>query len=116
MFASRNIQLHAELLKQAEEKLALDPQALRMLLAGGAGALAAGVPAALITRHVDGDVKQRATNRDLVPASPRASPHHGSSGACFTSHAEASSRWRSSREPRQRPVVGGRLGSDPGGG
>jgi hypothetical protein len=63
MFASRNIQLHAELLKQAEEKLALDPQAVRMLLAGGAGALAAGVPAALVTRHLDNQAKERATNR-----------------------------------------------------
>jgi hypothetical protein len=63
MFALRNIARHAELVKEAEEKLAIDPQLLRMLLAGGAGAVAAGVPAALITRHADEKARQQASNR-----------------------------------------------------
>ncbi len=63
MFAPRNIALQAELVKAAEEKLALDPQMLRMMLAGGAGALAGGVPAALITRHLDEKAREGAANR-----------------------------------------------------
>jgi hypothetical protein len=63
MYAQRNIELHAELLKQAEEKVALDPHAIRLLLAGGAGALAAGVPTALVTRHLDARARERASNR-----------------------------------------------------
>jgi uncharacterized membrane protein YhfC len=47
MFASRNIALHAELLKEAEEKVALSP-----LAAGIGGAVGAGVPTALLMRHL----------------------------------------------------------------
>lgn len=63
MYSARNIALHAELLKEAEEKMALDPATLRMLLAGGAGAAAGGLGAGLLTHHVDEQAKGKATNR-----------------------------------------------------
>lgn len=47
MFAPRNITLHAELLKEAEEKIALSP-----LAAGLGGAAAAGIPTAFLMRHL----------------------------------------------------------------
>ena len=62
MFALENVALHAELLKAAEEKLALDPSALKMLLAGGA---AASVPTYLLTHANDEREKTRARNRSF---------------------------------------------------
>lgn len=63
MFADRNIALHAELLKVAEDKIALDPATLRLLLAGGAGAAAGGLGAGLVTHQVDEKAKEQARNR-----------------------------------------------------
>jgi len=59
MFAPRNIALHAELLKEAEEKVA----ALTPLTGGliGAGSvLGAGIPAALLAKHLAEKDKKRA--------------------------------------------------------
>lgn len=63
MFAPRNIALHAELLKEAEDKIALDPATLRMLLTGGAGAAVGGLGAGLVTHHVDEKAKEQARNK-----------------------------------------------------
>lgn len=61
MFAPRNIALHAELIKEAEEKVALGPWGGAAL---GAGALAAvGAPAALYAAHKAEKEKKR--TRDL---------------------------------------------------
>jgi hypothetical protein len=65
MFAPRNIALHAELLKEAEEKIALDPATMRMLLAGGGGLAAGGLGAGLLTHHMDEKSKEQATNRSF---------------------------------------------------
>src|SRR5438093_11583713 len=58
MFAPESLSLHAELLKTAEEKLAIDPAALKLLLAGGA---AVGAPTYLLThaRHERDRVRAR---------------------------------------------------------
>lgn len=48
MFDPRNIQLYSELIKEAEEKVAVDPSALKLLLAGLGGGAAIGVPGYLL--------------------------------------------------------------------
>jgi len=62
MFTPENVALHAELLKAAEEKVALDPSALKMLLAGGA---AVGAPTYLLTHAHDEREKARARNQSF---------------------------------------------------
>jgi hypothetical protein len=62
MFAPENVKRHAELLKTAEAKVALDPSALKMLLAGGA---AVGAPTYLYTHARDEREKERARNRSF---------------------------------------------------
>ncbi len=57
MFAQRNIALHAELLKEAEEKVALSPLGGGLI---GAGAVAgAGVPLAYLAKHLADKEKRR---------------------------------------------------------
>ena len=53
MFNPKHIDLHQALLKEAEDKLALDPSLVKMLLAGGGGALAGGGIAHLLTQAHD---------------------------------------------------------------
>lgn len=53
MFHPANITLHQALLKEAEDKLALDPSLVKTLLAGSGGALAGGGIAHLLTRAHD---------------------------------------------------------------
>lgn len=60
MFAPEHIAQHAQFVKEAEAKLAaLDPNTLKMLLAGGAGAIAGGVPTYLMTRAHDEAERER---------------------------------------------------------
>jgi shikimate 5-dehydrogenase len=62
MFAARNIALHGELLKEAEEKVAIDPGLLNVLV--GAGGLAAGiVPTYLLTKAHDEAIRKRTRDR-----------------------------------------------------
>ena len=64
MFHPDHIALHQELLKEAETKVAaLDPSLVKMLLAGGAGALTGGGIAHLATRAHDERERQRTRNR-----------------------------------------------------
>ena len=65
MFAPENIALHAELLKTAEEKVAIDPAVLKMLLAGAAGGAAVGIPTYALTKHFDNAAKERAKNQSF---------------------------------------------------
>ncbi len=51
MFDPRHIALHRELLKEAEDKIAVDPSLLKLLLAGGVGGAAVGVPALIMHQH-----------------------------------------------------------------
>jgi hypothetical protein len=46
----------------AREKVAMDPSLAKMLLAGGAGALTAGVPTALIMKAHADEARNRARN------------------------------------------------------
>lgn len=62
MSARGDIALHQELVKVAEAKLAVSPETMKMLLAGGAGALGVGVPAALLTHAHDERQKAHAQN------------------------------------------------------
>lgn len=65
MFAPENIALHAELLKTAEEKVALDPAMMKLLLAGGVGGAAVGLPTYALTHHHDQAEKARASNQSF---------------------------------------------------
>lgn len=63
MFNPKHIDLHQALLKEAEDKLALDPSLVKMLLAGGGGALAGGGIAHLLTRAKDERERTQTRNR-----------------------------------------------------
>lgn len=63
MFNPQNITLHKELLKEAEDKIALVPSLVKMLLAGGAGAAVGGGISHLATRAHDAHERERTRNR-----------------------------------------------------
>lgn len=63
MYDAKHIALHQELLKEAEDKLALDPSLVKMLLAGGGGALAGGGIAHLLTKAHDEQERDKTRNR-----------------------------------------------------
>jgi energy-converting hydrogenase Eha subunit G len=65
MFTKENIALHAELLKTAEEKVAIDPAVLKLLATGLAGGVGVGVPVYMATRHYDDLAKERAKNQSF---------------------------------------------------
>lgn len=64
MFAKRNIALREELLKEAEEKVAVDPSAvLKHLLSGVAGGAAVGIPTYLLTKKFQEAKRKRTRDR-----------------------------------------------------
>jgi hypothetical protein len=64
MFAKRNIALYAELLKEAEEKVAVDPSAvLKHLASGVAGAAAVGIPTYLVTKKLEEAKRKKTRDR-----------------------------------------------------
>jgi len=64
MFAQRNIALHEELLKEAEEKVAANPSSiLKYLLGGTAGGLAVGIPTHLLTKKYEEAKRKRTRDR-----------------------------------------------------
>ncbi len=65
MFSQENIALHAELIKTAETKIAIDPAVLKMLLTGAAGGAAIGLPTYALTHSHDMAEKERAKNRSF---------------------------------------------------
>ena len=64
MFAKRNIDLYAELLKEAEEKVAVDPSSvLKHLASGAAGAAAVGIPTYLVTKKLEEAKRKKTRDR-----------------------------------------------------
>ncbi len=61
MFGHEHIALHAELLKTAEEKIALHPAVMKTLLTGAA----VGLPTYALTRQHDEAEKARARNQSF---------------------------------------------------
>ena len=62
MFDARHIALHRELLKTAEEKIALDPSLLKTLGLLGAGGALTAVPTYLVTHARDEAERQKTKN------------------------------------------------------
>jgi len=62
MSAAHDTNLLARLRHAAREKVAMDPGLMRTLLAGGAGAVAAGVPIALVMKAHEDAARERARN------------------------------------------------------
>lgn len=63
MFAPEHIALHAELLKEAEEKVAVDPGLAKTLLTAGAGATAAGIPMYMLMHHQAEAAREKTRNQ-----------------------------------------------------
>lgn len=63
MFNPKHITHHRALLKEAEDKVALDPSLVKMLLAGGAGAAVGGGISHLATRAHDAHEREQTRNR-----------------------------------------------------